>query len=101
MALSYAKVRDGESRVGRRKHQYWDITGDNSYPTGGYTISAAKVGLKTIQGIEVIRANTAAVATSARWNSTTGKLMLYNGSTQVSNATNVSGYTYRIIFIGV
>ena len=100
MALTFRKVRDGEDRVGRRKHQYWDITGDASYATGGYTISPAKVGLKNIHGVVLASANTAGIGTSPRWNSQTGKLMLYNGSTQVSNATDVSTYTFRLIFVG-
>jgi hypothetical protein len=49
MAASVAQV--GDLRyyiVGAKKVSYTDVTGDVDYPTGGYPITAAQLGLGTI-----------------------------------------------------
>lgn len=59
---------------------------DTSYPTGGYALSANQLGLSKVFGL---------IAESPggydlQYNRTTGKLQVFNGSTEVANATNLS-----------
>ncbi len=54
MAATITKLPNGEDAWGKTKVQAVDVTGDNSYPTGGYVIAPARVGMKTILGAKVI-----------------------------------------------
>lgn len=76
MAATITKVRNGEDVWGKTRVQFVDFTGDTSYPTGGYTISPAAVGMKAIIGADIVGANAAGGNIQASWNNSTGKLML-------------------------
>lgn len=53
------------------------VTGDSSYPSGGYTPPTQFGDLGRISGILPIAANAAAANYQLKWNSSTGKLQVY------------------------
>lgn len=74
-----------------------DITGDTSYPTGGYAITPAVFGLTTFDFVLVPSAN----GYGATYNATTGKIVVYaSANTEVTAATNLSAITFRVMAMG-
>lgn len=100
--LTITRVPDGEDVLGSHQRlTTWDVVPSNSYPTGGYTITPQRFGMKKIRSITMGRSNTAAVGTLPWYNSQTGKLMMLSGAlAQVAGSTDLSTYSYRILFIG-
>lgn len=77
------------------------VTGDTSYPTGGYSITAASLGMKAILGMAPLGNNTAAAGFEANWNTQTGKLQFYSGAlAEVTNATDVHTLIFTILVWG-
>ena len=88
------------------------ITGDASYPTGGYTsalgLTAANLYCgRGINGMSWIGSNTAALGYVPFYNTQTGNLqILVTGSgsgvalAELANATNVSTFTWTFLVIG-
>jgi len=83
------------------------ITGDASYPTGGYALTAAQLGLSVVGDAIASIAGSATnnAADAASWNQATGKLQLFTSGTtgalvEQTAATNVSGITVKIIAFG-
>jgi hypothetical protein len=81
-----------------------DIVLDNSYPTGGYSIPTAAVGLDTIEALEVFGGGGGYVYD---FNPVTDKLKIYWTGAAVSGvlaevtaATNLSAVTVRAIVHG-
>lgn len=73
-----------------------DITGDTSYPTGGYAIS-----FPGISNAVFVDAQSSSVGHPAVWDYTNKKLKLYtSGGTEVANATNVSTVKIRCAVLG-
>lgn len=82
----------------------------SDYPTGGYAITPASVGLSDVFGAIVVGINNAAVTTGVFWqyNTTTQKLQAFasNGAApallaEVANATDLSAEKVRLLVIGV
>jgi len=74
------------------------VTGDSSYPTGGYSITPALFGLQYL-GHAVCTGPVAgsAVAADAALNQTTNKLLfLAPAGTEVTAATNVSAISFNV-----
>lgn len=72
------------------------VTGDTSYVTGGYSVTAASVGLGQIRGASPAGANTTLY--TGRWNNATSKVEFVNGGTEASG--NVSAVSVDMLFIG-
>jgi hypothetical protein len=72
--LTFTLVPNSENISGKLREIAYDLLCDNSYPTGGYAILAAKFGWKQIQGGIWLGGNTAALGYVAFWNVQTGKL---------------------------
>jgi len=62
LALTLTKLADSDDIWGKHRVVVYDITGDTSYPTGGYAVTAAGFGMRRIYGMKDIGGN----ATSAR-----------------------------------
>jgi len=77
MGLSFTKLPVHEDRVGRRLYKYYEIAFDSSYPTGGEEVSAARLGLKKIDGVHVIGHDTSAAGYFVDYNFETGKLQAF------------------------
>jgi hypothetical protein len=81
-----------------------DVTGDASYPTGGYTLDLAALDMKRIVTVEPVTQ----VGYVVEWNPATSKLMFYknqatansNPLAEVAAATNMSAVTVRVFVIG-
>ena len=86
-----------------RKEKVVDVTYDASYPTGGYAITPASLGLEQILGV-LPGGNLGGVVPS--YNLSTGKLQLFGGAAsgavlaEVTAATNLSAVVQRLIFFG-
>jgi len=78
------------------------ITGDTSYPTGGYPITPQDLGLgRQIDFLDIVNESVAIWGSS--WNRATQKLQLYVLSTgaEVAAAVNVSTFTCDIVAEGL
>lgn len=81
------------------------VVGDSSYPTGGTALSAQQLGLLNTVSFALCfvtgsAANNAAIAAS--YNTSTGKLQMWSGTTlaETAAATNLSGLTITIVAFG-
>jgi hypothetical protein len=75
MAITIAKNKRGPEVHGSRKIVYADLTLDNSYPTGGYALTAAQFAARKIEFVEVVGGNAAAGRLLFHWDSTNKKLI--------------------------
>lgn len=83
------------------KVQEATVTGDASYPTGGYSITAAQLGFPG--GIDWAIATVqqpGGAAVIANYSVTNAKLQLFTSAAEVANATNVATCVVQIIARG-
>jgi len=81
---------------GNLKEVVVTITGDSSYPTGGYAISFP--GITNVVFADIQSSST---GHPCAWNYSTGKLQFFaNGGTEVTAATNLSAVTVRAAVLG-
>lgn len=90
MAATIAGAVSGEDVWGRHRVRLITVTGDNSYPAGGYAISGQQVGIRSIAGMVQAGGNTAALGIIPFWNTTTGKLQ-FTYPTETATSPNVGG----------
>jgi hypothetical protein len=85
------------------------LTPDSSYPTGGYTVTAAQLGLSNIADALCNLSSSAAnnTAVSATYNQATGKLMLWvaaasapDAVTEAASTANLSGTIIKVWALG-
>lgn len=71
-----------------------EIQLDNSYPTNGYAITAAILGLSKIRKFlpTCLGPTLTASINDFSYDVANGKVKLYNGGTEVSNATDASAF---------
>lgn len=80
------------------------VTGDTSYPTGGYPLGLTECDMKRIISVEPI----VQVGHIIEWNRATSKLLFYkNSATPTSNqmvevtaATNMTGIVVEVLVLG-
>lgn len=82
MALTFRQVNNAVGTPGTFRETVYDVTLDNSYPTGGEAISAKDVGLSSIYGMEVIGVSTVAgtaptTGYTFQWDFKNGKLQAF------------------------
>src|SRR5882672_5100990 len=97
MALTFTKVKHNIG-LNHRMHIY-DVTFDNSYPTGGEVVTAANFGLNNINGVDIV-ANTATAANNRvfGFDSTNSKIVIYTAiTTEATNASDQSAVTCRCL----
>lgn len=73
--------------VGSKRAVNFSITGDSSYPTGGYSLTAANVGLGVVDFWEFDNASGYIVA----YNATTSKLLFYVDGANLPNVKVTGG----------
>lgn len=82
----------------------------SDYPTTGYPITPAAVGLNEIYGCFQVGVNNAVITTGTmwQWNTSTGKLQAFgsNGAApalfaEIAAATDLSAQKVRLFFVGV
>lgn len=113
MALTIAKVTNGDYVVGNKKIRTRDITFDNSYATGGVALTASNVGLRQVVSCATDGGAKNSAGTSlvpVRYDYTNSKLQAYryDGASagkafleEVANAVDLSAFTVRAVFTGV
>lgn len=113
MALTIAAVRGARSVSGTIREEFFDITFDTSYPTGGYAVTARSFGIgAALFGIaEVGQGLVAGTATTVSYKLTydpgTGKIQLFVSAadtvalTEVANTTNLATRKIRVRVTGV
>ena len=74
MAIGLSRTGDADDIQGRLRAVNWTVTGDASYPTNGYTITAASVGLGTIVAVDFQGGNAASATLTYQWVNSTTKL---------------------------
>lgn len=102
MVLTLSKVRS--TIIGNMRLKIYDVTFDNSYPTGGESLTPADLGLNHIEAI---------IAEGGAYNFgydyTNEKLKAFYGNNdaasdgplvEVANATDLSSVSTRIVVIG-
>lgn len=103
-AITLTRVPDGEDVLGSHQRlTTWDVVPSNSYPSGGYTITPQRFGLKVIRAVLMGSSNTAAVGYIPWYDSETGKLLIIGQAgalVEVTANTDLSTYSYRLQFIG-
>ena len=81
------------------------ITGDSSYPSGGYAVPSS-VGIGTLLGVTTMGMNTAGQGYTVSYNTTTGKLQYLwpAGSAavmaEITTGTVLTAVTATLLFIG-
>jgi hypothetical protein len=104
MALSIAKVAGADHVEGNKKVKVRTITFDNSYPTGGESLTPNDVGLKTIdtvQGGVAPATSGGATARTVAYDHTNQKLLVYTtASAEAANASDQSAFSIRLRFVG-
>jgi hypothetical protein len=100
MAVTIAQVR--KSQEGSAKVNYVDITGPASYTTGGEALSQSDlnalvgdVGVK-IGDLNHFDAEVTSGGHTLFLDRTNSKILFWNGTTQIANATNLSTFTSRV-----
>jgi hypothetical protein len=103
LAISLAKVNTNAHAAngGDRVFVFGDVTLDNSYPTGGYAITPATLGLSAID-LFVATLSPVAGAVNFTYNYSTGALQAFqNTGAETANATDTHTCTGRFVAIGV
>ena len=95
MALTVAQKQ--VLNLGSAKGTISTITFDSSYPTGGEDLTAADLGLTQVFGIIPMLGIGGYTFSFVQ---STGKLLAYNGTTQIANAANLSTVVVDILAIG-
>lgn len=62
MGLSYLHVDGGDGAFGQIRYKTWELTFDNSYPTGGELLDLSQIGLSNLLGGNYIGAKNATSA---------------------------------------
>lgn len=77
MALTIAKFGDqGFDAWGASDVGIFTLTGDSSYPAGGYAVTGASFGFRLLAGIEAIGNNTAGLGLEPYYNTQTAKIQV-------------------------
>jgi hypothetical protein len=94
MALSV--VQKQVLSLGSAKGVISTITFDSSYPTGGEDLLAADLGLSQVHGLVPMIGS----GYNFQFNQSTGKLLAFNGTSQIANSTNLSTLVVDVLAIG-
>lgn len=102
MALTLTPVKGASYALSNKKARVYDITADNSYATGGYSLTPAQVGLRVIDQTVThgLRKSDGSAIVQVSHDRANNKLILFSGGAQVTNATDLSAYSGRVTFIG-
>ena|SRR5437660_9612434 len=80
MSVTFTKAGDGYNVEGAIPVQVGDLALDNSYPTGGYALTGANFGLRSLAGLQIlgIKGTLANSGSLLPWfDLTNGKLMMF------------------------
>lgn len=110
MSATIVDVPGGADVWGRHRVREVDITGDSSYPAGGYAFTGPQFGLRSIIAMHPGGGNTAAVGILPFWNTQTSKLQFVyptqtgtspNVGAEAVAGTNLSTVTFRMCVVSL
>lgn len=81
--------------IGNRREVVMDATLDNSYPTGGYALTAATLGIDI--ALDFVQAIATTTGHTFAYDYANSKLKAYSGGTEITNATDLSAVVVRLI----
>ena len=96
MALTVAQKKQFD--LGSAKGILTTITFDSSYNTGGEDITAADFGLGEVYGLIPMAGSP---GYTFQFIASTGKLLAFNGTTQIAGAVNLSTLAVDFLAIGI
>lgn len=86
---------------GAERYTVTDVTFDSSYPTGGEALTAADLGLTTVNfAITSIKTAGAGSVTEAFYVTSTGLLKAYAAAAEIANTTDLSAVVVQIVAFG-
>lgn len=98
MALTISNFR--RDSIGSVRQNTFTVTGDSSYPTGGYSLAPISVGFHNVVGWDTDFMYNGTNGYVAKYNQSTNKLLFFDSTTgapnplvEVPNATNLSAYS--------
>src|SRR5262249_12096049 len=77
MAVTITRSPRGPEFLGSRKIVVADILLDNSYPSGGYALTAQQFGGRKLESDEVVGSNAASAGLGAKWDTGNNKLLVF------------------------
>lgn len=95
MALAVVPVRTFV--IGDRREVIADVTFDNSYTTGGLSLTAAQLGLTAA---DVVIATSAITGQTFPYDYAGSRLLAFAGAAQVANGTDLSAVRTRVVAHG-
>jgi len=100
MALTKTFISGGQDTWGKHLTTIWDLTGDTSYPSNGYSIVPQSVGLSTIREVHLCGGNAAWCQGGymAQFDKVNSKIVVTQAGAEVSG--NISTLTWRMRFVG-
>lgn len=100
MAIAIAKVNTAGTNhvIGNRREVCIDATLDSSYPTNGYALTPATLGVDG--ALDFIMAFATTTGHTFAYDYAAKKLKAYSGGTEISNATDLSAVVVRIVAHG-
>ena len=112
MALVISKIADAPDHVvGNRRQRIRLITGDSSYPTAGESLTPADVGLRRIEEARpcgAFKTSSGTTAINVTYDHANKKLLAHWGNAgtagvipEVTDTTDISTFSGRMIFVGV
>ena len=107
MAATVTSVFSGSLLGAKQRISVTTITGDSSYATNGYAITANQVGFSRITAVLAVGANTGYVPV---WDATNSKLKVFYGDNnnasdgpliEVPAATDLSAVSFTVLAFGI
>jgi hypothetical protein len=100
MAITLSKVNLGSTNhvIGNRREINVDFTLDSSYPTGGYALTLATLGVDGVTDHVIAFPTT--TGHTFTYNYSTQKLMAFVGGTEVSSTTDLHTVVGRLVASG-
>jgi len=95
MAITLVRIQSDLIIGGNRRASLWNVTGDSFYPSGGYAVTGANFGLRSIEGIDQWGTNT--TGSTCVYNTLTGKLQFYTNGSEASG--NIATVINKILVI--
>jgi hypothetical protein len=102
MAATIAKVKGREADLGPYRAVLVDVTGDASYPIGGYAITPRGLGFaRVIVGmLDAGPVTAGAQLRFVEYDRVNSKVKIQAAGVEVANASNQSTVTRRVMFLG-
>ena len=99
MAATFVVIR--RDNLGTSYQTYVKMTGDNSYPTGGYPVTPRDVGLGDLTAIVPSGSNTAGTLLAAVFDQEADKILVSAAGVQEPNATDLHAVDFYFVCIGI